>query len=112
MPKFYEISKDGQTIHVGGVYLTYSGDEFAQYCFAKVVLVKDDQCCVKLFHDSYVEFPKNFIQSEWTILPMSLNMFLAWGAPILPILYFDEIITDIERSVAENEFEKMTDLAI
>src|SRR4051812_9334535 len=100
--KRHVIAGNGTIVEAGGVYLTYSGDEDTPNAVAKVVSVggpdaagwdcqiapdgtriASPELWLKLFYFRSVEAPREIPgpAEKFRIMPVSANMFLAWGPP-------------------------------
>ena len=89
-------------IAVGGVYLTFSGDYDMPYKFAKVLRIDGDDFCIKLYHDSFREYPQYDPSSSSSVISVSAATFLAWGPPKFPILMANDAVTNEEAHSCAN----------
>ncbi len=85
-----------ETLHPGGIYLTFSGDPATPYCFAKLLQLSGNSIWLKLYHGTYRDIPTYDTKLESTIMNIPLDTFLAWGPPRFPQFVIDEEVSDDE----------------
>src|SRR5438445_12900532 len=76
-----------KSLHAGNVYLTFSGDYEKPFMFAKVIHVDGENIWLRLFVNNYSDRPtfgSTAKLGESRIIPVSIDMFLAWGPPKFP----------------------------
>jgi hypothetical protein len=105
----FEPSPDGKTLHSGGVYLTFSGDEELPYSFAKIIQHAKNDLWVKLYRNKYENRPTDLYSGDHVTLNMSVDMFLAWGPPDFPVLIIDEPISEEEIAQCKDDYRRPTD---
>mgnify|MGYP000747420106 CR=1 FL=1 len=87
----------------GGVYLTFSGDYHARYCYVKVIYMSPDTLWLKAYPDTFLQMPQGYDDAslgEPTYFPVSYDAFFAWGPPTFPIFVTTENVTDSEKIMA------------
>jgi hypothetical protein len=89
-------------LQIGGVYLTFSGDEQEPYRFAKIIQIVEENLGLKLYHDKYANRPTQY-EGDWSILAIPATMFFAWGPPVFPIFLHLESIEHDET--VQSNFE-------
>ena len=111
------VAENGTVIEAGGVYLTFSGDYERRYAVAKVISIGGGPggaaACIRVLHDltpvvspdlwvkmpyaDHARPPEGWAMTALTgkhrIVPITVDMFLAWGPPKFPIRVGTEAVT-------------------
>lgn len=112
------LARNGTVVEVGGIYLVFSGDSELPYAVTKVISVggsggaamdcqlspsltpiPSPDLWLKIFYTRHTEPPnlQATLNDDSRILPISANMFLAWGEPEkFPIRIGTEAVTSEE----------------
>lgn len=89
---------------VGGIYVIFGGDEDLPYKLAKVVSFGGNTLVLKLWYRSFSAMPTSvtpeLLQGETKTIPISLEMFNAWGPPA-PLLLATELVTPDEVAAVD-----------
>jgi hypothetical protein len=122
------VAGNGTVVEAGGVYLTFSGDSGQPYAVVKVVSigsgpdgvgwdcqiapdltpVESLDLWLKLFYANHTEPPSRLPSAAepFRIMPMSVNMFLAWGPPKFPIRVGTQAVTPEELAARIADWHK------
>src|SRR4051794_11009579 len=90
-----------RSLHAGNVYLTFGGDHEKPFMFAKVINVDGENLWLRLFVNNRSDrptFTSTATLGESRIIPVSIEMFLAWGPPKFPIFVGIEAVSNDELS--------------
>ena len=89
-------------IRPGSVFWTFSGEQATPYKFAKIIKSDHHGLWVKLSVEDFAAQPQSyeFASRPGTTftVPITTQVFLAWGPPKFPIFIAEEPVTDVELS--------------
>jgi hypothetical protein len=124
------VAGNGTIVEAGGVYLTFSGDPATPYIVAKVIsigggpgwvapyqrispgqpLEASPDLWVKLFYANYADPTDAYQPAAWAgpsrVIPVTVDVFLAWGPPKFPIRVGTEPVTTAELAARVEDWYK------